>query len=315
MKKIILELVVTTALIVTVLFSGTVVKNSVYAVDVYRVTPTRVEDKVVCSGKVQYKETCEVNPTTAGIIKDVKVKKGEYVTKGQVLFSMITDLSSLSSSAVDLGGALSEVVDKKTINVLAPVSGTVFDVAVKADDTVVNTLNAVIIVNSKDLCVSVPISESKIANIKEGQQVEISGTAFGSNKYSGVVAEVDNIAKQVVTTTGKETAVNVIISIDNPDEKIKQGYTAKCTIVTNVKDNDIIVPYNAVEMTSEKEGVVYTYSDGKAIKKTVQIGNEYEKGIEVLSGLKNSDLIINSPDKIGNKDSIKINKLMENKNG
>ncbi|MEE0930037.1 MAG: efflux RND transporter periplasmic adaptor subunit [Acutalibacteraceae bacterium] len=311
MKKIILELVITASLVITVLFSGMVVKNSVYAVDVYKITPTKVEDTVVCSGKVQYKETCEVNPTTAGVIKNVKVEKGEYVKKDQVLFSMITDLSS---SSVNLNGALSEVVDKKTINVVAPISGTVLDVAVKADDTVANNLDAVTIVNSKDLCVSVPVSESKIANVEVGQEVEITGTAFDGNKYSGVVLEVDNVAKQVVTTTGKETAVNVTVSIDNPDEKIKQGYTAKCTIVTNVKDNDIIVPYEAIEMTDEKEGIVYMYSNGKAVKKTVQIGNEYENGVEVLSGLKNSDLIINSPEQISNKNSIKINKLLENEN-
>ena len=311
MKKIILELVITAGLVITVLFSGMVVKNSVYAVDVYKVTPTKVEDTVVCSGKVQYKETCEVNQTPAGVIKNVKVKKGEYVKKDQVLISMITDLSY---SSVNLSGALSEVVDKKTINVVAPISGTVLDVAVKADDTVANNLDAVTIVNSKDLCVSVPVSESKIANVEVGQEVEITGTAFDGNKYSGVVLEVDNVAKQVVTTTGKETAVNVTVSIDNPDEKIKQGYTAKCTIVTNVKDNDIIVPYEAIEMTDEKEGIVYMYSNGKAVKKTVQIGNEYENGVEVLSGLKNSDLIINSPEQISNKNSIKINKLLENEN-
>ena len=159
MKKIILELVITAGLVITVLFSGMVVKNSVYAVDVYKVTPTKVEDTVVCSGKVQYKETCEVNPTTAGVIKNVKVKKGEYVKKDQVLFSMITDLSS---GSVNLSGALSEVVDKKTINVVAPVSGTILDVAVKVDDTVANNVNAVTIVNSEDLCVSVPVSDSKI---------------------------------------------------------------------------------------------------------------------------------------------------------
>lgn len=309
MKKIILELVITASLVITVLFSGMVVKNSVYAVDVYKVTPTKVEDTVVCSGKVQYKETCEVNPTTAGVIKNIKVKKGEYVKKDQVLFSMITDLSS---GSVNLSGALSEVVDKKTINVVAPVSGTILDVAVKVDDTVANNVNAVTIVNSEDLCVSVPVSESKIANVEVGQEVEITGTAFNGNKYSGVVSEVDNVAKQVVTTTGKETAVNVTVSIDNPDEKIKQGYTAKCTIVTNVKDNDIVIPYDAIEMTDEKEGVVYMYSDGKAVKKTVQIGSEYENGVEVLSGLKNSDLIINSPSQISDKNNIKINKLLEN---
>ena len=309
MKKIILELVLTFGIIVAVLFSGTIVKNSVYAVDVYKVTASTVEDTVICSGKIQYKETCEVTPTTAGLIKEVKVGKGDYVEKDDVLFSMVTDLSGNVSN---VSGSLSDIVDKKTINVLAPTSGIVLAVSVKDEDAVTNTATAVTIVNSDDLCVSVPVSESKISQVKEGQKVTITGSAFDNSKYTGVVSEVDNVAKQVVTTTGKETAVDVIVDIDNPDDQIKQGYTAKCAIVTNVKDNGYIIPYDAIEMSSETNGTVYMYESGKAIEKSVKIGNEYENGVEILSGVKTDDLIINSPDKIGNMNSIKINKLVEN---
>lgn len=308
MKKIILELVLTFGIIVAVLFSGTLVKSSVYAVDVYKVTASKVEDTVVCSGKIQYKETCEVTPTTAGLIKEVKVSKGDYVEKDDVLFSMITDLSGNISN---ISGSLSDVVDKKLINVVAPVSGIVLDVSVKDEDVVTNTATAVTIVNSDDLCVSVPVSESKISEVKEGQKVTITGSAFEDSKYTGVVSEVDNVAKQVVTTTGKETAVDVVVDIDNPDDKIRQGYTAKCTIVTNTKNNGFVIPYDAIEMSSETNGKVYVYENGKAVEKSIKIGNEYENGVEILSGVKAGDLIINSPDKISNKNSIKINKLVE----
>lgn len=308
MKKIILELVLTFGIIVAVLFSGTLVKSSVYAVDVYKVTASKVEDTVVCSGKIQYKETCEVTPTTAGLIKEVKVSKGDYVEKDDVLFSMITDLSGNISN---ISGSLSDVVDKKSINVVAPVSGIVLDVSVKDEDVVTNTATAVTIVNSDDLCVSVPVSESKISEVKEGQKVTITGSAFEDSKYTGVVSEVDNVAKQVVTTTGKETAVDVVVDINNPDDKIRQGYTAKCTIVTNTKNNGFVIPYDAIEMSSETNGKVYVYENGKAVEKSIKIGNEYENGVEILSGVKAGDLIINSPDKISNKNSIKINKLVE----
>ena len=54
MKKIILELVITAGVVIMLMVCGAAVKNNVYAADVYRVTASRVEDTVVCYGKIQY---------------------------------------------------------------------------------------------------------------------------------------------------------------------------------------------------------------------------------------------------------------------
>lgn len=312
MKKIILELVITAGVVITLIVCGAAVKNSVYAVDVYRVTSSRVEDTVVCYGKIQYKEACEVTPPSVGRINDISVVKGDIVDKGDILFTMSANIPEEYS---ELEGMLSDVVKKSELNITAPVSGKILDIGIKQGDEVVSTQTAVTIVNSRDLCVSIPVSESKIPVISDGQKVKITGSALGDNEYEGVVSEIDNVAKQVITTTGKETAVNVTVDIKNPDDSIKQGYTAKCIITTRVKDNDYIVPYEAVEMESDDSGAVYTYNDGRAVRKSVKMGNEYENGIEILSGIKENDLIINYPDKLENKDSaVKINKFLENNN-
>lgn len=308
MKKIFLELCFTVVAVAGLFVGGAVIKNSVYAAEVYRVSSETVKDTVVCSGKIQYKETKEIVPPSNGIVKEVYVSKGDIVTKNDVLFTMVTDISSIGNT----GGALSEVLDKNTIKVTAPASGTIFNVDVSPKSAVTNTTVVATIVNSDDLCVNLPVSESKISDIEIGQNVEISGSAFKNKKYVGTVSDIDNSAQQVVTATGKETAVNVTIDIKNPDDNIKQGYTAKCAITTNIKNNEFILPYEAVEMNSTTSGVVYKYTEGKAVETSVKVGNEYENGIEILSGIKENDLIINTPDKITNTENIKINKLMEN---
>ena len=312
MKKIILELVITAGVVIMLMVCGAAVKNNVYAADVYRVTASRVEDTVVCYGKIQYKEACEVTPPSVGRINDIAVVKGDIVDKNDILFTMSADIPEEYSQ---LEGMLSDIVKKSELSITAPVSGKILDIGVKQGDEVVNTQTAVTIVNSKDLCVSIPVSESKIPVISDGQKVKITGSALGDKEYDGVVSEIDNVAKQVITTSGKETAVNVTVDINNPDDSIRQGYTAKCTIITKVKNNDYIIPYEAVEMESGSKGAVYTYNKGKAVRKTVRTGNEYENGIEILSGIKENDLIINFPDKMENKESaVKINKLLENNN-
>ena len=312
MKKIVLEIAVTFVIVFGVFFSGGLVKNSVQAVDVYKVTTGKVEDTIICSGKIEYKESCTVNPTTAGIITDVAVKKGDIVNKGDILFSMVTDLNAESIS--QLNTPLIQMVDNKTVNVKAPVSGTVLGLNISADDTITKNTDAIIIVNSQDLSVKLPVSESKISDLKVGQPVVITGSAFNEGSYKGVISEIDNVAQQVVTTTGKETAVDVIVDILNPDDKIKQGYTAKCTITTNTKDNSCVLPYNTIEITDESKGTVYLYQNGKVAKRTVNIGNEYKEGVEILSGVKENDYVITISDNVSISDSVKINKLVENSN-
>lgn len=313
MKKIVLEIALTFVVVFGVFLSGSLVKNTVQAVDVYKVTSGVVEDTVICSGKIEYKESCSVNPTTAGIITNIAVKKGEAVNKGDILFSMVTDLNSDNTSRLN-NNSLSELVNDKYISVKAPASGTILNINISPDDIVTNAMEAITIVNSSDLCVTLPVSESKISELKLGQNVNITGSAFGDVLYKGVVSDIDNVAQQVVTTTGKETAVDVVIDILNPDDKIKQGYTAKCTITTNVKDNSCVIPYNTIEIIDENKGNVYLYNNGKVVKRNVDIGNEYKNGIEILSGINKNDYLITISDDISEANSVKINKLVENNN-
>lgn len=313
MKKIVLEIVLTFIVVFGVFFSGSLIKNSVQAVDVFKVTPSTVEDTVICSGKIEYKESCAVSPTTAGTVTNIAVKKGDTVNKGDILFSMITDLNSENIPQLN-SNSLSELVSNKSINVKAPVSGIILSVNISADDTVTGAMEVITIVNSSDLCVKLPVSESKISSLKVGQNVTITGSAFEDTLYKGTISDIDTVAQQVVTTTGKETAVDVVIDILNPDDKIKQGYTAKCTITTNIKDNSCVIPYNTIEITDENKGRVYLYSNGKAVRKTVNIGNEYKNGVEILSGINKNDYIITISDDISKASSVKINKLVENNN-
>lgn len=311
MKKIYAEIGATLVIIIAFMVVGIFIKNDIYSAEIYKVSSKTVKDTVVCSGKIQYKETSEIIPPSTGIIKEVFVSKGDFVKKGDVLFNMVTDLVSVGSFGES---ALTDVLQKNTVSIVAPVNGTIFSINALPKDTVTNNVAVAVIVNSDDLCVNLPVSESKISDIEVGQTVEITGSAFNGKKYKGVVSDIDNSAQQVVTTTGKETAVNVIVDIKNPDDKIKQGYTAKCSVVTNIKNNDFVLPYEAVTLTSDTKGTVYKYDNGKAVETSVTVGSEYENGIEILSGVSENDLIINTPERITNMENIKIHRLMVNDN-
>lgn len=311
MKKIITLLVSSVVVICGVIGAGAFTKGNIKEVNVYKIKPETVKDTVICSGKIQYKETYEISPKTAGVIKEIFVSKGQYVNQGDKLFSMETDLSSLSS---DVAEKITKTINNNIITVTATENGTIFSISVDEGDTVVTTQPAITIANSNDLCVNMPVSESKISSIKTGQYVEITGSGF-NKAYTGKIDNIDNVAKQVVTTTGKETAVDVMVHINNPDENIKQGYTAKCTITTNTKNNSYIVPYDAITLNGNRKGYVYVFSNGNAIEKLVNVGNEYENGVEVISGLKENELIITNVDGINDNQPVTVSKVLVNTNG
>lgn len=311
MKKIITLLVSAVVVICGVIGAGAFTKGNIKEVNVYKIKPETVKDTVICSGKIQYKETYEISPKTAGVIKEIFVSKGQYVNQGDKLFSMETDLSSLSS---DVAEKITKTINNNIITVTATENGTIFSISVDEGDTVVTTQPAITIANSNDLCVNMPVSESKISSIKTGQYVEITGSGF-NKAYTGKIDNIDNVAKQVVTTTGKETAVDVMVHINNPDNNIKQGYTAKCTITTNTKNNSYIVPYDAITLNGNRKGYVYVFSNGNAIEKLVNVGNEYENGVEVISGLKENDLIITNVDGINDNQPVTVSKVLVNTNG
>ena len=202
MKKIIIEIAATFGVVTFLLFSGVMIKNNVLAVNVYRVTGTQLEDTVICSGKIEYTETNDVSPAANGIVQEVFVEKGDTVEKGDRLFSMIANISAENVKGADTA-SLVNVVNNNSMNVEAPVSGTVLSVDIKSEDPIASGTTVITIVNSDNLCVNVPINENKISKIKTGQPVKITGTAFGNHSYSGKVSSIDSIAKQVVTTDRK----------------------------------------------------------------------------------------------------------------
>ena len=65
-------------------------------------------------------------------------------------------------------------------------------------------------------------------------------------------------------------------------------------------------------MSSENNGKVYMFNNGKALEQSVNIGKEYEHGVEILSGIESNNLIISSVDKINNNQFVTVNKILEN---
>jgi multidrug efflux pump subunit AcrA (membrane-fusion protein) len=85
----------------------------------------------------------------------------------------------------------------------------------------------------------------------------------------------------------------VIITFTGTDERIKQGMTANVHIITENKQNTLLVPARFVVFSSSKEGVVTVLKNGRPEEKTITVGARGADGqIEVLAGVATDDVLV-----------------------
>lgn len=327
MKKIALLISVTLILVGTIFFTGNSVKASLPVVNVYEVKHVQAKDTIICNGNIEYKKTKDIKSSSSGLIKKINVKKGDFINKGDILFTLevsnITtpslaesisekdvysaiknrDFSSLSKYSTETSGVAENT--SETVDFTASSSGRILDIKENECSPVVSGQTVMTIVSDDKLCVRLPVNESKISEISVGQQVEITGSGFKNSKYEGKVSFVDDVAQQVSTGMGKETAVDVKVDINNPGTDIKRGYTAKCTITTNINEKCLKIPYEAVIYDNDTTSV-YVYNNGTARKKQIKLGTEYIDGAEVVSGLDEGEKLILNPENVSNFEKVKI---------
>ena len=128
----------------------------------------------------------------------------------------------------------------------APSDGVIIDRAVEVGQTVVSNLQAstlfTLATDLKHMQVEASVDEADIGQIKDNQPVTFTVDAYPDQTFNGIVTQVrlnPIISQNVVTYT-------VIISVDNPDMKLRPGMTATASILVDRRDNVLRVPTLAI---------------------------------------------------------------------
>lgn len=282
----------------SILLAGKTAIGSIPRVDFLTVQPMTEEESVVCTGKVEEISDGNVFAPTSAVAKKVYVKAGDRVSKGQAL--MVLSVPSQTGEARGAGyDAIGGEEDADTaengatVTLTAPTGGTITSVSVIKTGSLVGTDKpAVTIQSSSGLQIRLNISESQIAEIKVGQKVQITGVGFRNSTYSGTVKEIASEAKQVVTSTGQTTVVEVVVGIDHPGDDIKPGFTAKAKIITTSDASILIAPYQAVQADESGNEYVFRLVGNKAVKTSIVTGMEFDGGFEVKKGLSQGDRVL-----------------------
>lgn len=294
-KKYVLLFSATLLAIAGIVLSKPLLIPSVTAVTLYEVEPKTVEDTITCTGRVEAAESKEVFTDLPCIAEMVSVKAGDMVEEGDVLFTV--DVSATKEVIATAAGISPSLVPEQQIQktITAPISGVVRTLNVAEGEAVDSETPCAVISSGNALQVKVTIHENNLKDIAVGQIATVSGTAFSKKGYAGTVSYIAPSARQQYSGTSSETVVDAIITLNERDESIKPGLSAKSKIRIGDAVERVVVPYEYVLQDDLNQEYVYVLENGYAVKRVIETGKEWTEGFEIESGLVSGERIIANP--------------------
>ncbi|MFL5753690.1 MAG: efflux RND transporter periplasmic adaptor subunit [Bacteroidia bacterium] len=288
------------------------------------ITPVIFSSYIDVQGKVDADENVSLSSEMPGTITRINVKPGDEVSKGQVLAE--TDARAIQQSMSSLQTNLDLVTqiyekqknlweqkigtevqflqsksNKESLEkqmatlqeqirmskIISPINGTVDAVDIKVGQAVAPGIPAIRVINFSNLKVKADLAESYAGRVKKGDAVKV---YFPDNNDS--LQSKVNYAARAINNMSRTFTIEVLL--DN-----KKEYHPN--MVTKLKINDynspapvIVIPVRVIQTSAAGEKFVYVANGAITEKRLIKTGREYDGKIEIVSGLKQGELLITS---------------------
>ncbi|MGY0425354.1 MAG: efflux RND transporter periplasmic adaptor subunit [Polaribacter sp.] len=296
-------------------------------------------------GNVQTKQNVLVYPEMPGILKNVFVKEGQKITKGQVLAriddgGMSQQLAQLEANAQlakttyerqkrlwnqKIGSEiqflqtktsyesqasavkqLKSQLNKSTIR--APFSGIIDDVFKERGTVVAPGMGSEIfrIVNLSNMYIETEVPETYISSIIKNKTVEVNFPVLGETLNSKI-RQVGNFINP------NNRSFKIEVGVPNLKGKIKPNLTARLKLNDYTNKNAILIPQSIISENAKGEQFIYIVKDKKpnneaiAERLIIETGKTQGDMIEVLKNLPtNAEIIIEGARSVNNGQVVKV---------
>ena len=280
-------------------------------------------------GSLDTDQNVVIYPELPGILKNIYVKQGEKVKKGQIIAKIsdsgLTDQleqlklqRNLAKTTFErqqklwdqkigseiqylqaetnfkgLEKKISQMRDQEgKTRILAPFDGTIDDVIADIGSNLAPGLTPILrIINIDQMKVSAEIPEIHIPYIKQNKNVKIYVPIL-DKQILGKISSVGNFINP------NNRSFSIEIKLLNKSNELKPNMTVSLEINDYQNKKAILVP--SKDILEDEEGNFYVYKlvidsneNYKSNKVMIQKGKAYNNMTEIKSGLKENDLIIN----------------------
>ena len=210
--------------------------------------------------------------------------------------------------------------DLSKTSIYAPMAGTISQLNKEVGEIALGSQFQedviMVISNLEGMEALVDVDENDIVAVQLSDNATIEVDALSDEAFDGAVSEIANSAKtNALGTTDQKTEFEVKISLENPGKQLRPGMTASAEIVTEIRENALVVPIQCVavktpdqlqtvgeevseekpEYTPDNDGfiqIVFVVNEDKVFAKQVETGIQSETHIEVLDGLEDGDEVV-----------------------
>lgn len=209
-------------------------------------------------------------------------------TKAQDDLSKTTIYSPLSGRVIALNAEQGEVVVSGTMNNPGSVIGTIADLS--------------------EILAEVDVDENEIVHVRENQSAKVKVDALGDHVYPGRVVEIGSSGYSKPSQPDV-TFFKVKVLLDQPDESLRPGMSARADIETETKADALAVPIQAVvdrlpldaaktppgTPKPDEVDTVFVVVAGKVEQRAVQTGLSDASWVELVSGVAEGDSVVSGP--------------------
>lgn len=254
--------------------------------------------------KAQYKAAVTTEKTAKStyekLKKDRSISDTANANNIATLEDTLENTKLTSNSSID---TLQNQIDsyrkklKKTI-VKATSDGIITSLSVSDGQTYMGS-DICVIESPTDLIITAEIEEYEISNILEDMKVKVKTDVTGDEVLDGTVIYVSPIASSATMASGANSSAlsgaasmagtgstnvtyKIKVRLNDTNEKIRLGMTAKMSIVADEVKNVFAVPYDAIQENKANEKVVYALIKGQKKEK------DSKKEIKVKTGIESS---------------------------
>lgn len=278
------------------------------------------------SGTAEAVKEAYISPELSGQIREIYVKEGDYVKKGQSLIKLNSEITESNIADLQASLDLASVVYEKQARLWekgigseiqylnakntkesleqklkalhaqmdmallkSPVNGYVDEIYRKMGELAVPGQPLMLIVNLDEILINADISETYLSQVNEGEIVKV-----GFPVYPDMDLEVPIFRKGNVINPGNRT-FSIQLKLQNPDKLLKPNILSVVRIMDFKADSAIVVP-SAIIKQDISGSYLYALqqSNNKLIAKKVYIktGKSYLDNTMVLEGLQSGQSVI-----------------------
>ena len=210
-----------------------------------------------------------------------------------------TALSTLSAAESDLAET----------SITAPMSGVIVGEPKPAGTMAVQgNSNPTVIMRIADTSkkqILANIDETDIGKIKVGQDATFTVDTYSDKTFTAHVTKIsqtdtsntwDTNGTSSTSSSSSSSSASVIyyyviLDVDDPDDELRLGMTARVDIITSEKDDALVVPIAALKTNNGGTYVLRVGDDGKSEEVPVTTGIYSDDYVEILSGLNAGDKV------------------------